>query len=116
MAQPGIRPASKSSGRRNCLTLENSVNRRLGALLTVRARHAHRADYLAVDHDGKAPGCGKSRMKVGARFSPVRTILLVSDVGRRQRSADLAFSRAVSIAFAAAPSMACDSIKLPPQS
>src|SRR5688572_904312 len=55
-------------------------------------------------------------MKVGARFSPLRTSLLVSDVGRRQRSADLALSSAVSIAFAAAPSMACDSSTLPPQS
>src|SRR5512141_3433460 len=55
-------------------------------------------------------------MKVGARFSPVRTILLVSDVGRRQRNADFAFSRAVSIAFIGAPSMAWDSMRLPPQS
>src|SRR5580704_13700140 len=59
---------------------------------------------------GKAPGCGKSRMKVGARFWPLRTILFVSDVARRQRSADFAFSRAVSMALAAAPSMAWDSI------
>src|ERR1051326_4145337 len=65
---------------------------------------------------GSAPGCGKSFMKVGARFSPLRTILLVSDVGRRQRKADFAFKRAVSIAFIGAPSMACDSIRLPPQS
>ena len=55
-------------------------------------------------------------MNVGARFSPLRTILFVSDVGRRHRNADLAFSRAVSMAFAAAPSMAWDSIRLPPQS
>src|SRR6058998_4161095 len=55
-------------------------------------------------------------MNVGARFSPLRTILFVSDVGRRQRNADLALSKAVSMAFAAAPSMACDSIRLPPQS
>src|SRR5688572_12338261 len=55
-------------------------------------------------------------MKVGARFSPLRTSLLVSDVGRRQRRADLAFHNAVSMAFAAAPSIACDSIWLPPQS
>src|SRR4249919_3958491 len=55
-------------------------------------------------------------MNVGARFSPLRTILLVSDVGRRQRSADLAFSSAVSMAFIGAPSMACDSMRLPPQS
>src|SRR2546425_13066924 len=55
-------------------------------------------------------------MNVGARFSPLRTILFVSDVGRRHRNADLALSSAVSIAFAAAPSMACDSIRLPPQS
>jgi hypothetical protein len=27
---------------------------------------------------GKAPGCGKSCMKVGARFWPVRTILFIS--------------------------------------
>src|ERR1700739_945244 len=65
---------------------------------------------------GSAPGCGKSRMNVGARFSPLRTILLVSEVARRQRSADLAFSNAVSIAFIAAPSMACDSTRFPPQS
>src|ERR1700704_5684606 len=65
---------------------------------------------------GSAPFCGKSFMKVGAKFSPLRTILLVSDVGRRQRNADFAFSRAVSIEFAAAPSMACDSIRFPPQS
>src|SRR5437870_7058793 len=65
---------------------------------------------------GSAPGCGKSFMNVGARFSPLRTILFVSDVGRRHRNADLAFSRAVSMAFAAAPSMAWDSIRLPPQS
>src|SRR6187455_456681 len=65
---------------------------------------------------GSAPGCGKSFMKVGARFSPLRTILLVSDVGRRHRKADLAFNRAVSIAFIAAPSIAWDSIRLPPQS
>src|SRR5262249_28092431 len=55
-------------------------------------------------------------MKVGARFSPLRTILLVSEVGRRQRSADLAFNSAVSMAFIGAPSMACDSMRLPPQS
>src|SRR5262245_32059949 len=65
---------------------------------------------------GSAPGCGKSFMKVGARFSPLRTILLVSDVARRQRRADFALSSAVSIALAAAPSMACDSTRLPPQS
>src|SRR5947199_9628256 len=55
-------------------------------------------------------------MNVGARFSPLRTILFVSDVGRRHRNADLAFSRAVSMALAAAPSMACDWIRLPPHS
>src|SRR5215471_8156072 len=65
---------------------------------------------------GSAPGCGKSFIKVGARFSPVRTILFVSDVGRRQRKADFAFNSAVSIAFMGAPSMACDSMRLPPQS
>src|SRR4029450_9202926 len=54
-------------------------------------------------------------MKVGARFSPLRTILLVSDVGRRQRNADFAFSSAVSMALVGAPSMAWDSITLPPQ-
>ena len=36
---------------------------------------------------GKAPGCGKSCMKVGARFWPLRTTLFISEVGRRQRSA-----------------------------
>src|SRR5258708_18327418 len=65
---------------------------------------------------GSAPGCGKSCMKVGAKFSPLRTILLVSEVGRRQRKADLAFNSAVSIAFIGAPSMAWDSMRLPPQS
>src|SRR3989442_7367948 len=55
-------------------------------------------------------------MKVGAKFSPVRTILFVSEVGRRQRRADLAFSSAVSMAFIGAPSMAWDSMRLPPQS
>src|SRR5467141_292716 len=65
---------------------------------------------------GRAPGCGKSRIKVGARFSPFRTILFVSEVGRRQRRADFAFNSAVSIALAAAPSMAWDSMRLPPQS
>src|SRR5262245_22933851 len=65
---------------------------------------------------GSAPGCGKSFMKVGARFSPLRTILFVSDVGRRHRKADFAFSRAVSMAFIGAPSMAWDSMRLPPQS
>src|SRR6516164_4612638 len=65
---------------------------------------------------GKAPGCGKSCMKVGARFWPVRTILFISEVGRRQRSADFAFSSAVSMALAAAPSMAWDSIRFPAQS
>src|SRR5215471_15378739 len=65
---------------------------------------------------GSAPFCGKSPMKAGARFSPLRTIWLVSDVARRQRSADFAFKSAVSIAFAAEPSMACDSMRLPPQS
>ena len=55
-------------------------------------------------------------MKVGARFSPLRTILLVSEVGRRQRSADFALRSAVSMALAAAPSMACESMRLPPQS
>src|SRR5690348_18491234 len=40
----------------------------------------------------------------------------VSELARRQRRAFFAFSRAVSIAFGAAPSMACDSIRLPPQS
>src|SRR5439155_24751441 len=53
---------------------------------------------------------------VGAKFSPVRTILLVSEVGRRQRKADFAFNSAVSIAFIGAPSMAWDSMRLPPQS
>src|SRR5947208_6839784 len=33
---------------------------------------------------GSAPGCGKSFIKVGARFSPLRTILLVSEAGRRR--------------------------------
>src|SRR5438093_11146603 len=65
---------------------------------------------------GSAPGCGKSFMKVGAKFSPLRTILLVSDVGRRQRKADFAFNNAVSMAFIGAPSIACDSMRLPPQS
>src|SRR5580700_8049753 len=65
---------------------------------------------------GSAPGCGKSCMKVGAKFSPLRTILFVSEVGRRQRKADLAFNSAVSMAFIGAPSMACDSMRLPPQS
>src|SRR6476646_5453725 len=65
---------------------------------------------------GSAPGCGKSFMKVGARFSPLRTILLVSDVGRRQRRADFALRSAVSMALVGAPSMACDSMTLPPQS
>src|SRR5215831_4954447 len=55
-------------------------------------------------------------MNVGAKFSPLRTVLFVSDVGRRQRKADFAFNNAVSMAFAGAPSMACDSIRLPPQS
>src|SRR5215467_687033 len=65
---------------------------------------------------GKAPGCGKSCMKVGARFCPLRTILFISEVGRRQRSADFAFSSAVSMELAAAPSMAWDSIRFPAQS
>ena len=55
-------------------------------------------------------------MKVGARFSPLRTILLVSEVARRQRKADFAFNSAVSMALAGAPSMAWDSMRLPPQS
>src|SRR4026207_989236 len=55
-------------------------------------------------------------MKVGARFSPLRTILFVSDVGLRHRNADLAFNSAVSMAFIGAPSMAWDSMRLPPQS
>jgi len=33
--------------------------------------------------------------EVGARFSPLRTILLVSEVGRRQRRRDLAQQRGV---------------------
>src|SRR5262245_22644550 len=65
---------------------------------------------------GRAPGCGKSFMKVGARFSPLRTSLLVSEVGRRHRKADFAFNSAVSMAFIGAPSIACDSTRLPPQS
>src|SRR5258708_21111260 len=55
-------------------------------------------------------------MKVGARFWPLRTILFISEVGRRQRSADFAFSSAVSMELAAAPSMAWDSIRFPAQS
>src|SRR6185436_2252449 len=55
-------------------------------------------------------------MNVGARFSPLRTILLVSDVGRRQRNADFALRSAVSMALAAAPSIAWNSMRLPPQS
>jgi hypothetical protein len=55
-------------------------------------------------------------MKVGARFSPLRTIRFVSDVGRRHRRADFALRSAVSIALPAAPSMAWDSMTLPPQS
>src|SRR5262245_4752657 len=65
---------------------------------------------------GRAPGCGKSFMKVGARFSPLRTILLVSEVGRRHRNADFAFNSAVSIAFIGAPSIAWNSMRFPPQS
>src|SRR5437667_11821699 len=65
---------------------------------------------------GSAPGCGKSFMKVGAKFSPLRTILFVSEVGRRQRKADFAFNSAVSMAFIRRPSMAWDSIRFPPQS
>ena len=65
---------------------------------------------------GRAPFCGKSPMNAGARFSPVRTMRLVSDVARRQRSADFAFRSAVSIPFIATPSMACNSTRLPPQS
>jgi hypothetical protein len=49
-------------------------------------------------------------------LSPLRTILFVSDVGRRQRNADFAFNNAVSMAFAGAPSIAWDSMRLPPQS
>ena len=55
-------------------------------------------------------------MKVGARFSPLRTILFVSEVARRHRKADFAFRSAVSIAFMGAPSIAWDSMRLPPQS
>src|SRR4029077_14965327 len=55
-------------------------------------------------------------MKVGARFSPLRTILLVSDVARRHRKADFAFNSAVSMALVGAPSIAWDSMRLPPQS
>src|SRR5215471_7045461 len=55
-------------------------------------------------------------MNVGARFSPLLTILLVSDVGRRHRKADFAFNSAVSMAFIGAPSMAWDSTRFPPQS
>jgi hypothetical protein len=55
-------------------------------------------------------------MNAGARFSPVRTMRFVSEVARRQRSADFAFRSAVSIPFIATPSMAWDSTRLPPQS
>src|SRR5262245_40169981 len=55
-------------------------------------------------------------MKVGARFSPLRTNLLVSDVGRRHRNADFALRIAVSMALGAAPSIAWNSTRLPPQS
>src|SRR3954471_413665 len=49
-------------------------------------------------------------------FWPFLTMSAVSELGRRQRSAFFALSKAVSIAFGAAPSMAWDSIRLPPQS
>src|SRR5262245_36737020 len=55
-------------------------------------------------------------MNVGARFSPLRTILFVSEVALRHRKADFAFKSAVSIEFMGAPSIACDSMRLPPQS
>jgi hypothetical protein len=51
----------------------------------------------------QAPGCGTSCMKVGAKFWRLRTTLFISEVGRRQRSADFDFRSAVSIALAAAP-------------
>src|SRR2546428_6215894 len=39
--------------RRGRLSVEHRVNRRLGAFLSVRTGHAHRAYDLAIDHDGK---------------------------------------------------------------
>lgn len=44
--------------------------------------------------------------------SPLRTTLLVSEIGRRQRKADFAFNGAVSMKFIGAPSMAWDSMRL----
>src|SRR3984893_15806203 len=55
---------------------------------------------------GTAPGCGKSCMKVGAKFSPLRTILLVSAVGGRQGGADLAFNSGGSLASIVSTAMA----------
>src|SRR5258706_7587093 len=49
-------------------------------------------------------------------FWPFLTMSAVSELGRRQRSAFFAFKSGVSIAFGAEPSMAWDSIRLPPQS
>jgi hypothetical protein len=49
-------------------------------------------------------------------FSPRLTIPAVSELARRHRNAFLAFRRAVSMAFGADPSMAWDSMRLPPQS
>ena len=42
--------------RRLRLTFEHGVDRRLRALLAVAAGHPHRANHLAVQHDGQRPG------------------------------------------------------------
>jgi len=55
-------------------------------------------------------------MKVGAKFSPFRTILLVLRGGAPPTQGDFAFNSAVSIAFIGAPSMAWDSMRFPPHS
>jgi len=95
------------------LSVEHRVNR-AWAHFSPSHSTRHRANDLVVDDDRKRAWLREVAHEGGAKFSPFRTILLVSEVGRRQRKADLAFSSAVSIAFIGAPSMAWDSMSYRP--
>ena len=90
-----VRALSRRRGR----ALEHCIDGCLGALPPSAPETPMAPTIWPSTITGSAPGCGKSRMKVGARFSPLRTILLVSEVGRRQRRADFAFNSAVSMAL-----------------
>src|SRR5438309_6034485 len=102
--------------RRGRLSIEHRVDRRLGAFLTIGTGHAHRADDLAIDHDGKRARLWEVAHEDRRQILAAPDHLVGLRGGRRQRKADFAFNSAVSIAFIGAASIAWDSMRLPPQS